>query len=123
METNQTPVILQFKLIPVICVVLVSGLLGWSVTSLIDAENMQILIGICTGVMAAVMFGVAVCCTGDRQATMLKVSCISFGIIGLLLNALLALLCETVKPYVITSAIYLLIWLLITYRLYKARTV
>lgn len=114
--------IFHFKPIPLACVVIASGLFGWSITSL-TAENMELLIGIGAGLMVALMLGLAVCCTTGRHPTMIRVASICFAVAGIIMNIILACLCKTVKPYVIVWGIDLMFWILVIYSLYKRKPV
>lgn len=112
--------IFQLKLIPLLCVVIASGLFGWSITSL-AAENMEILVGIGAGVMTALMLGLAVCCSPGRHSTMIKVASICFAVVGIILNIVLAYFCKTVKPYVIVWGLDVMFWVISIYTLYKRK--
>lgn len=112
----------QFKLIPTICVLIAAGLCGWGISSL-ATESMEILVGIGSGVMIALMFGLALSCSGDRQAVMIKTASICFAVVAIILNVILAWLCKTPKPYIIASCIDLMLWVLAIYSLYQSKTV
>lgn len=112
----------QFKLIPIICSLLAAGLCAWGITSL-ATESMEILIGIGSGAMIALMLGLALCCSGDRQVIMIKTASGCFAIVAIILNVILAWVCTTPKPYIIVTCIYLILWILTIYGLYKSKTV
>lgn len=122
MDIADKKVIFQFNLIPMVCIMIAAGLCGWGIGSL-GTENMEILTGIGSGVTIALMFGVALCCSGDRQAVMIKTGSICFAVGAIIFNVILASVCATPKPYIIASGIYLMLWALTIYGLYKSRTV
>lgn len=122
MENTDKKIFFQFELIPVVCFLIVAGLCGWGICSL-ATESMEILTGISSGTMIALMFGTALCCSGDRQAVMIKTASICFTVGAIILNVILAWICATPKPYIIATGLYLILWVLTIYGLYKSRTV
>lgn len=112
----------QFKLIPIICVLLAAGLCAWGISSL-ATEKMEILTGIGSGTMIALMFGLALSCSSDRQAVMIITASSCFAVGAIILNLILAWVCTTPKPYIIVTCIYLILWILTIYGLYKSKTV
>lgn len=119
MENTEKQEVFKFQPIPVIITIISSALCGWAASSL-AAENMQWLTGIVTGVMLALMVGFAACCTGTRHGHNVRVASLCFVAVSAIINIVLALTCETVKPFIIVDGIYLMLWGLAIYSLYKS---
>ncbi len=122
MENTEKNEIFRFQPIPVAITIISSALCGWAASSL-AGEGMQWLTGIATGVMLALMLSLAGCCTNSRQAHMVRVASMCFVVLAAILNIVLALTCHTAKPFIIIDGLFLMLWAIVIYALYRSRPV
>ena len=107
----------NFKLFPLLLVLIASGLIGWAV-SFISRDGSEWLSGFSCFIISALTLGVCVSASSKRKGIMIKTCGVIFFLGCLIANIILAAINATYKTYIITDGLLLTLFGAIIYTLH-----